>query len=91
MIPPSPLASVPERLASVRQLLLSAQLDALLVPSADPHLSEYLPGHWQARRWLSGFEGSVGTLVVTPSFAGLWADSRYWEQAERELREAALS
>ncbi len=85
MIPPSPLASVPERLASVRQLLLSAQLDALLVPSADPHLSEYLPGHWQARRWLSGFEGSVGTLVVTPSFAGLWADSRYWEQAEREL------
>jgi len=60
-------------------------IDALLVPSADPHLSEYLPGYWQGRRWLSGFDGSVGTLVVTADFAGLWADSRYWEQAEKEL------
>lgn len=78
-------ASVAERIATVRAMLAKERLDALLVPSADPHLSEYLPGHWQARRWLSGFNGSVGTLVVTPTFAGLWADSRYWEQAEREL------
>lgn len=91
MIPPSPLASVPERLASIRKLLLREQLDALLVPSADPHLSEYLPEHWQARRWLSGFNGSVGTLVVTPLFAGLWADSRYWEQAERELAGSGIA
>lgn len=79
------LASVPARMGAVRALLEREQLDALLVPSADPHLSEYLPRHWQVRRWLSGFNGSVGTLVITPTFAGLWADSRYWEQAEKEL------
>ncbi|WP_236237417.1 aminopeptidase P family protein [Pseudomonas faucium] len=76
---------VPQRLARVREVMAEAGMDALLVPSADPHLSEYLPGYWQGRRWLSGFEGSVGTLVVTAEFAGLWADSRYWEQAEKEL------
>ena len=77
--------SVPARLARVREVMTREGVDALLVPSADPHLSEYLPGHWQARQWLSGFHGSVGTLVVTRDFAGLWADSRYWEQAENEL------
>jgi len=59
---------------------------ACIVASADPHLSEYLPEHWQARAWLSGFEGSAGTLVVTAQFAGLWTDSRYWEQADTDLR-----
>ena len=77
--------SVPARLARVREAMASEGVDALLVPSADPHLSEYLPGHWQARQWLSGFHGSVGTLVVARDFAGLWVDSRYWEQAENEL------
>lgn len=86
-----PLGSVLDRLAAIRALLAREQVDALLVPSADPHLSEYLPGHWQARRWLSGFDGSVGTLVVAGSFAGLWADSRYWEQAERELAGSGIS
>ncbi|QHG66047.1 aminopeptidase P family protein [Pseudomonas putida] len=77
--------SVPERLARVRAVMAREEVDALLVPSADPHLSEYLPGYWQGRRWLSGFDGSVGTLVVTADFAGVWVDSRYWEQAEKEL------
>ncbi|MFP3498830.1 aminopeptidase P family N-terminal domain-containing protein, partial [Pseudomonas sp. SIMBA_059] len=77
--------SVPERLMQVRQAMAAEGIDALLVPSADPHLSEYLPGFWQGRQWLSGFHGSVGTLVVTAGFAGLWVDSRYWEQAENEL------
>ncbi|WJD71941.1 aminopeptidase P family protein [Pseudomonas asiatica] len=77
--------SVPQRLAQVRQAMAAEGIDALLVPSADPHLSEYLPGYWQGRQWLSGFHGSVGTLVVTADFAGLWVDSRYWEQAEHEL------
>ncbi|HRC39149.1 MAG TPA: aminopeptidase P family protein, partial [Rubrivivax sp.] len=58
---------------------------ALLVPSADPHLSEYLPGRWQGREWLSGFTGSMGTLVVAADRAALFADSRYWVQAEAEL------
>ncbi|WP_288375936.1 aminopeptidase P family protein [uncultured Pseudomonas sp.] len=77
--------SIPARLARVREVMVREGIDALLVPSADPHLSEYLPGHWQGRQWLSGFQGSVGTLVVAAGFAGLWVDSRYWEQAEKEL------
>ena len=76
---------VPQRLARIRQLMSREGIHALLVPSADPHLSEYLPGYWQGRQWLSGFHGSVGTLIVTGSFAGVWADSRYWEQATQEL------
>ena len=82
---PDATFSVPERLLQTRALMQREAIDALLVPSADPHLSEYLPEHWQARQWLSGFHGSVGTLVVTADFAGLWADSRYWEQAQAEL------
>jgi len=57
----------------------------VVIPSSDPHISEYLPERWQGRRWLSGFTGSVGTLIVTPRFAGLWVDSRYWTQAEAQL------
>ncbi len=78
-------SSVPARLALLRGAMAREDLAAYLVPSADPHLSEYLPERWQARRWLSGFTGSVGTLVVTADFAGLWVDSRYWVQAEAEL------
>ena len=83
--------SVPERLARVRAVMAREGVDALLVPSADPHLSEYLPGYWQGRRWLSGFDGSVGTLVVTADFAGVWVDSRYWEQAEKELAGSGIA
>ncbi|AOI64585.1 peptidase M24 [Burkholderia territorii] len=79
------VSSVPARLALLRGAMVREDLAAYLVPSADPHLSEYLPERWQARRWLSGFTGSVGTLVVTADFAGLWVDSRYWVQAEAEL------
>jgi Xaa-Pro aminopeptidase len=73
------------RIAALRQAMRRLGLDACLVPSSDPHLSEYLPKHWQGRRWLSGFTGSVATLVVTADFAGLWVDSRYWVQAEAQL------
>ncbi|CAI8863002.1 MULTISPECIES: aminopeptidase P family protein [Burkholderia] len=79
------VSPVPARLALLRGAMVREDLAAYLVPSADPHLSEYLPERWQARRWLSGFTGSVGTLVVTADFAGLWVDSRYWVQAEAEL------
>lgn len=74
-----------ERLAQARALMSRERINAWLVPSADPHLSEYLPGYWQGRQWLSGFHGSVGTLIITQDFAGVWADSRYWEQATKEL------
>ncbi|WP_202906157.1 aminopeptidase P family N-terminal domain-containing protein, partial [Pseudomonas coronafaciens] len=78
-------SAVAERLAQTRALMSREHIDAYLVPSADPHLSEYLPGYWQGRQWLSGFHGSVGTLIITQDFAGIWADSRYWEQATKEL------
>ncbi|WP_456269210.1 aminopeptidase P family protein [Kushneria sp. AK178] len=74
-----------QRLHALRQVMAQRNIDAWLAPSSDPHLSEYLPGHWQGREWLSGFTGSVGTLLVTREFAGLWVDSRYWVQAEQEL------
>ncbi|KAG0164877.1 hypothetical protein DFQ30_009271 [Apophysomyces sp. BC1015] len=77
--------SIPERLARLRDAMKRAGLAAYIVPSADPHLSEYLPRRWQGRAWLSGFTGSAGLLVVTPDFAGLWTDSRYWEQAAAQL------
>jgi Xaa-Pro aminopeptidase len=73
------------RIERVREALQRRGVEALLVPSSDPHLSEYLPGRWQARQWLSGFTGSMGTLVVTRTKAALFADSRYWVQAEAEL------
>ncbi|MCP4519342.1 MAG: aminopeptidase P family protein, partial [Delftia sp.] len=76
---------IPARLAALRQAMQQHGVAACIVPSADPHLSEYLPEHWQARAWLSGFTGSAGTLVVTARHAGLWTDSRYFSQAERQL------
>jgi len=73
------------RLEKARDALAQHQLAALLVPSSDPHLSEYLPERWQGRIWLSGFTGSMGTLVVTADQAALFADSRYWVQAEAQI------
>jgi Xaa-Pro aminopeptidase len=73
------------RIEQVQKALKQRGLAALLVPSSDPHLSEYLPERWQGRQWLSGFTGSMGTLVVTQDRAALFADSRYWTQAESEL------
>ena len=79
------------RLQQLRDVLAAEQVHALLVPSADPHLSEYLPGRWQGREWLSGFTGSMGTLVVTVDEAVLFADSRYWVQAEAELAGSGIA
>ena len=73
------------RIEKVRDELARQNLAAVLVPSSDPHLSEYLPERWQGRQWLSGFTGSMGTLVVTTDTAAVFADSRYWVQAEAEL------
>jgi Xaa-Pro aminopeptidase len=72
-------------LTALREVMRQAGVSACLIPSADPHLSEYLPAYWQIRHWLTGFTGSVGTVVVTQDFAGIWVDSRYWVQAEAEL------
>ena len=79
-------SSVRQRVADLQAQLHHHQLDAVLVPSSDPHLSEYLPGRWQGRERFSGFTGSVGTLVVLADRAVVFADSRYWVQAEAELQ-----
>jgi Xaa-Pro aminopeptidase len=79
------VSPIPSRIAALRDAMQQRGIAACIVPTADPHLSEYLPQHWAAREWLSGFTGSAGTLVVTPQFAGLWTDSRYFSQAERQL------
>ncbi|MGX8221398.1 aminopeptidase P family protein [Psychrobacter celer] len=80
-----------DRIASLRERMAAQDLTAIIVPSADPHLSEYLPEYWQGRLWLSGFTGSVGTLVVTADFAGLWTDSRYWVHAAAQLEGTGIS
>ncbi|MFA7437003.1 M24 family metallopeptidase [Castellaniella sp.] len=79
------------RLQALRAYLHAAALQACLIPTSDPHLSEYLPDHWAARAWLSGFDGSAGSLLVTAQFAGLWTDSRYWVQAERQLQGSGIT
>src|SRR3954454_7204965 len=73
------------RIQQLQEALVQAGVHALLVPSSDPHLCEYLPARWQGPQWLSGFTGSMATLVVTLDRAALFADSRYWLQAEAEL------
>lgn len=87
----SSLAAPADRIAVLRGQLALSGLQACLVPTADPHLSEYLPEHWAVRAWLSGFDGSAGTLLVTADFAGLWTDSRYWAQAESQLRGSGIT
>lgn len=80
-----------DRIDSLRKSIAAQDLTAIIVPSADPHLSEYLPEYWQSRLWLSGFTGSVGTLVVTADFAGLWTDSRYWVHAADQLEGTGIT
>jgi Xaa-Pro aminopeptidase len=82
---PNLLSPIPDRLKALRQRLSEQGWQAVLIPSSDPHLSEYLPERWQARQWFSGFTGSAGTLMVSPTRAAVFTDSRYWEQAEAEL------
>jgi Xaa-Pro aminopeptidase len=77
--------SVDDKLKQVREWMTRENLDALVVPTDDPHGSEYLAEHWQCRKWLTGFTGSAGTAVVTQKEALLWTDSRYWLQAEEQL------
>ena len=79
------------RIERIRDALKRHDLAAVLVPSSDPHLSEYLPERWQGRQWLSGFTGSMGTLVVALDEAALFADSRYWVQAEAELAGSGIT
>lgn len=77
--------TVNEKIAKIREMMQANGIDAVIVPSADPHMSEYFSDHWKTRAWLSGFTGSAGTFVITKSIAGLWTDGRYYVQAEKQL------
>jgi len=72
-------------LSALRAKMTRHGVDALIIPSGDPHQSEYTAAHWQARHWLTGFKGSAGTAVVTHRAANLWTDFRYWIQAEAQM------
>jgi Xaa-Pro aminopeptidase len=82
--------TISDRIAALRRQLELHRLDAYLIPSADPHQSEYVAAHWKSRKWISGFTGSAGLVVVTPAHAGLWTDSRYFLQAEKELADTGI-
>ncbi len=74
------------RLKALRQLMLREHIDAFIFPSTDPHHGEYVPDHWKGREWISGFDGSAGTAVVTMNEAALWTDSRYFIAAAEQLQ-----
>lgn len=77
---------IKERISKLRELMVQSNVDAYIVPSQDPHLSEYVGEHFKCRAWISGFTGSAGTAVFTKEKAGLWTDGRYYIQAEKQLK-----
>ena len=77
--------TINDRLQDLRALFSQEGIQAFIIPSTDPHLSEYVAPHWKSREWISGFTGSAGTVVITTSQAGLWTDSRYFLQAAQQL------
>ena len=74
-----------ERLSLLREVMRREKLSAFIFPSTDAHNGEYVPDHWKSREWVSGFNGSAGTVVVTQNEAALWTDSRYFIAAEEQL------
>ena len=79
------------KLALLREAMKANNIHACIIPTTDPHISEYAPNHWKTREWASGFTGSAGTLVVTSDKAGLWTDSRYFIQAEEQLKDTGIN
>ncbi|MEJ2883685.1 aminopeptidase P family protein [Pedobacter sp. GR22-6] len=80
----------PEKLSEIRRQMSADGVSAYIIPSADPHISEYLPDHYKCIPFVSGFTGSAGTLVITHDFAGLWSDFRYFEQATEQLENSGF-
>ena len=79
-----------EKIAAIREQMKENGVDAYIIPSADPHISEYLPDHYKCIQFASGFTGSAGTLVITQDFAGLWTDFRYFTQANEQLHNSGF-
>lgn len=84
-------STINNRIAALRAHIAQEQIQAFIIPSTDPHLSEYVAPHWQSREWISGFTGSAGTVVVTAKDAGLWTDSRYFLQAAQQLEGTCIT
>ncbi len=78
--------NINQRLSDLREVMQREHLAAFIFPSTDPHQSEYVAEHWKGREWISGFDGSAGTAVVTMNAAALWTDSRYFLAAEEQLK-----
>jgi len=78
------------RLKNLRMEMLKQNLDAFYISGTDPHASEYLPDRWKTREYISGFTGSFGIIVITQEEAGLWTDTRYFLQAEDQLKGSGI-
>lgn len=83
--------SIKERMHALRMTFNPNSIRAFIIPSTDPHLSEYVAPHWKSREWISGFTGSAGTVVITMKEAGLWTDSRYFLQAAEQLEGSGIT
>lgn len=82
--------NIDQKLVKLREGMKAASIDGYIVPSSDPHQSEYVADHWASRAWISGFTGSAGTAIVTHNHAGVWTDVRYFLQAETELSSSSF-
>lgn len=82
---------IKKRIISLRAFMKRQGIAAFIIPSTDPHSGEYVPEHWESRKWISGFTGSAGTAVVTTGQGGLWTDSRYFLQAAEQLQGSGLT
>lgn len=82
--------NISERIIALREEMAKQNIDAYIIPTSDPHMSEYPADCWKYREWISGFNGSAGTVVITANKAGLWTDSRYFLQAASQLEGSGI-
>ena len=85
------MVAITKKLEQLRALMKEKKISAYIVPSDDPHQSEYVAPRWKSREWISGFTGSAGTVVITATEAGLWTDGRYFLQAEEQLKGSTIT
>ena len=82
---------IKKRIEALRSELTLRSVAAFIIPSTDPHLSEYVAPYWKIREWISGFNGSAGTIVILNNEAGLWTDSRYFIQATDQIQNTGIT
>lgn len=85
------MKAISQRLSLLREAMQKNNISAVIISGTDPHASEYIPEYWKEREWISGFNGSAGTAVVALDHAGLWTDSRYFLQADEQLKDTGFS